>query len=85
MNHINLMNKNDGFFVFAELILEKNTLGVFPSYKILSYLLDNLPSESLLNFIILLLRFPPLKRHDRFSYFSLFDNQIEISGRSPLD
>ena len=32
------MNKNDGFFVFAELILEKNTLGVFPSYKILSYL-----------------------------------------------
>ena len=36
--NFNLMNKNDGFFVFAELILEKNTLGVFPSYKILSIL-----------------------------------------------
>jgi len=30
--NFNLMNKNDGFFVFAELILEKNTFGVFPSY-----------------------------------------------------
>ena len=36
--NFNLMNKNDGFFVFAELILEKNTFGVFPSYKILSFL-----------------------------------------------
>ena len=36
--NFNLMNKNDGFFVFAELILEKNTFGVFPSYKILSIL-----------------------------------------------
>jgi len=36
--NFNLMNKNDGFFVFAELILEKNTFGVFPSYMILSIL-----------------------------------------------
>ena len=41
------MNKNDGFFVFAELILEKNTFGVFPSYKILSILPQ--PMEILTN------------------------------------
>lgn len=36
--NFNLMNKNDGFFLFVELILEKNNLGVFPSYKMTTFL-----------------------------------------------
>ena len=39
--------------MFAELILEKNALGVFPSYKILSYLptFDGHPDKSRLELI----------------------------------